>query len=182
MPAPRIERNSLNAIRYPALRIQMPHSILDPRTATARRALAQRIAIVGSVVGCAIGATGLVPISIALDIALTPPLAPPMNYGQFGMLSILPAMYLAASGATFGLLLYIHKTGVYLCQAAQLLIAYFVKLILLPNEAWHSTWIVASILLLCIPLLTIPIVDLWAKNSFHAATETIRRDPPVIAG
>jgi hypothetical protein len=166
---------------YPALRIEIPHSMLDPRTATARRALAQRIAVVGAVMGCAIGATGLVPISIALDIALTPPLVPPMNYGQFGTLSTLPAMYLAASGATFGLLLYIHKTGVYLCQAAQLLIAYFVKLTLLPNETWDSTWIIASILLLSIPLLTIPFVDLWAKNTFHAATEAIRRDPPVIA-
>lgn len=156
--------------------------MLDHRTATARRALAHKIAVVGAVVGCAIGATGLVPISIALDIALTPPLAPPMNYGQFGILSILPAMYLTASGASFGLLLYIHKTGVYLCQAAQLLIAYFMKLTLLPNETWDSTWIVASILLLCIPWLTIPFVDLWAKNSFHAAAETIRRDPPVITG
>ena len=160
----------------------MPHPMLDPRTEPLRRALARKIAVAAAIVGCVIGATGLVPISIALDIALTPPLAPPQNYGQFGMLSILPAMYLAASGASFGFLLYIRKTGVYLCQLAQLLIAYFVKLTLLSNETWDSTWIAASILLLCIPLLTIPFVDLWAQNSFREATETIHQDPPVIAG
>lgn len=148
--------------------------------ASTRFELSKKTAFLGVAIGVMVGTATFVPTAMLLDLTLTPPLIPPANYGQAGMGAIVPAIYLGISGACFGLILYIRRTGVYICQLAQLSIAYFGKLALLPNEPWGSVWIVTLLCLFCLPLLAIPFVDLWAQSLFRSAQQITPSEPPVV--
>ncbi len=142
---------------------------------------AKRLAAIGAFTGAGVGLVGFVPCLIGLHAVAVPPLIGLTNFGQIGMLAVLPAILLACECSVISLLCYKGKPAVWSLQFVLLLMAAFTKPCL-PDQHWNSAVVVSIAVLATLPAVAVPVADKYLRKFRLCRMHDAPLEPPMIAG
>ncbi len=145
---------------------------------------ALELGLFGVILGGMLGAGCFVPIAIALDLLLTPPLNGPANYGQIGFLAIVLGCLLGAIGSSICIKPLIGRCCVFILQVLVTALAVTVLDTLIGKTLWTSTLFVAAgmltLLLISALLILGDRVDRFVCSLRQTPTQTQVRDKGTI--
>jgi len=126
-----------------------------------KRELAVQLAASGFGLGGLLGAAGYIPLVLAFEMLLTPPLVSPANFGQFGFVLLGAVFYLSLLGASIGLIPLITLRGYIPAYVTAIVSLILMNGEFFNGENWLETPIVAMLTLFAFPLVAAIIIGRW---------------------